>query len=170
MAKEDTAEAAAVALAWRIRRFLDIPRVDMHKVQTQTAQRNHDLLLRWAKKMHYHEALTERHHERVYLVASNLRIVLTSQRHLGSSSKWQHSNCRKRRGTFLSEKEMETLLEKHWALEIGERYYELIRDDRGSRFSSAIPVEECDRQIAARIFIGTTHCEHAALKEIGTTK
>lgn len=163
------AGAGAVALARKIRKMLDIPRVDMHKVRTQTVRKNHDILYSWARRMQYHESRTELQHERVYLVASELQIVLTSQQHLGKN-KWQHSNCNQRSDTFLTEKGMRTLHEKHWAVEINGRYYELVRDGQGSHFSSTIGVERCDRQIAARIFIGTTHCEHGALKEIGTSQ
>lgn len=162
----DEAEAAAAAFASKVQRMLDLADADMKKVRTQTARKNHNQLLRWADHMRQHEARTELH-ERVYLVASDLRLVLKSQRSSGNN-KWQESRCRQRRDTFLEEKNVGTLHEKHWAVEVNGRYYELVRGACGSRFSSTKPVERCDRQIAARIFIGTTHCEHNALEEIGT--
>lgn len=159
------AEAAIAAFAKKIDRMLDLAHADMNFVHTQTKRRNHKQLLQWAEHMCQHEARTEPH-KRVYLVASDLRLVVTSQRS-SSNSKWQKSRCRQRGDTFLKEKDVRTLHEKHWAVEINGRYYELVRSPYGSRFSSTIPVHRCDRQITARIFIGTTHCEHDALEEIG---
>jgi hypothetical protein len=159
-------DRAAAAFARRIERIIDLRKVDMHKMETQTTNNNIEVLRKWAKCMYDHEVQTKQHHERVYLVASDLRAIMTSQRHSGKD-KWRTSDSRRRRDLFLREKELESLHEKHWAVEVDERYYELVRDEYGSHFSSAIRTEHCDRQIAVRIFIGTTHCEHSALKEIG---
>jgi hypothetical protein len=163
MAQNDTAAAAFIR---RIERIIDLRKVDMHKMKTQTANKNIEVLRKWAKRMYDHEAQTKQHYERVYLVASDLRAIITSQRHSGKE-KWRTSASRQRRDLYLRERELESLHEKHWAVEVDGRYYELVRDEYGSHFSSAIRTEHCDRQIAARIFIGTTHCGHSALKEIG---
>jgi Tfp pilus assembly protein PilV len=159
------AEAATAAFAIKVQRMLDLAHADMNFVHTQTTRRNHKQLLQWAEHMRQHEARTELH-ERVYLVASDLRLVVTSQQS-SDNSKWQKSRCRQRRDTFLEEKDVRTLHEKHWAVEINRRHYELVRSAYGSRFSCTNRVEWCDRQITARIFVGTTHCEHNALEEIG---
>jgi hypothetical protein len=165
----DADEAAAAAFAHKVQRMIDIPNADMHGVRTQTARKNHDQLFRWANHMREHETRTIHQHERVYLVASDLRIVLKA-RHYSGYDKWKKSKCKQRSDAFLEEKDIKTLHEKHWAVEINGSYYELVRGINGSRFSSENPVERCDRRIAARIFIGTTHCEHEALQEIGTAQ
>jgi hypothetical protein len=158
--------AAAVAFARKIQRMLDLAGADMRKLRTQTARKNHDQLFSWANHMREHEAQTIHPYERVYIVASDLRLVLTS-RHCSGYDKWQNAKCKQRSDAFLEEKDIETLHEKHWALEIDGTYYELVRGINGSRFSSASPVEQCNRRITARIFIGTTHFRREALQEIG---
>ena len=164
MARENT--AAAVALARKIKEFIDIPNADMRYLRTQTAQKNHEQILRWVDRMSYHERRITQPHERVYLVVSELRLIVASHRKSGSTN-WKSSRCRQREGSFLKDEDIESLHSKHWAVEVDGRYYELTRDARGSRFSSSRRIEQCDRQIVARIFIGDTHFEHEALKEIG---
>jgi hypothetical protein len=163
-AENATVEAAFVE---RVHAMTDLLYINTRRIQTQTAKSNHDVLLWWSDYMRYHEAQTKRPHERVYLVASDLRLVFQSNLYSGPN-KWEARPSRQRSGLFLKDKDIKTLHEKHWAIEINGRYYELNRDDRGSNFSSAIRVGDCDRHIAARIFMGTTHCKHRALKDIGT--
>jgi hypothetical protein len=72
---------------------------------------------------------------------------------------------------FLDPKEIDDLHEKHWAIEIDGRYYELVRDeDDQSHFSARNRVGHFDRRVASRIFMGTTHCEHHALESIGMSE
>lgn len=157
---------AAAAFRHRIERITDLSSAHMHIMETQTTNENIEVLRRWAKHMNYHQSQTRQRHERVYLVASDLRAFTASQLYSGKE-KWRTSASRQRQDLFLDEEELESLHEKHWAVEVDGRYYELVRDEYGSHFSSAIRTEDCDRHFAARIFLGTTHCEHSALKAIG---
>lgn len=163
---EEEYRAATAELARNFKGMFDPSKVDMHKIRTQTARMNNELLLNWADHMYHHEAQTEKQHERVYLVVSDLKLIAASQ-HYSGQVKWQRNQSKPRAHLFLHEQDVETLHEKHWAVEINGRYYELVRDEDASFFSSANRVEDNDRQIVARIFIGTTHLGHPALKDIG---
>jgi hypothetical protein len=158
---------AAAGLAQRIRCLVDPSRVDMHKICTQTSKTNRDILLSWREQMGYHEFQTKNCRERVYLVVSDLRLLAISELSLGQG-KWHSAHTDPPNKLFLRERDINSLHENHWAVEVDERYYELVRlpGDR-SRFSSDHRVQDNDRQILARIFIGTTHLGQKALNDIG---
>ena len=156
------------AFARQLQDIVDPSKPDMHYINTQTAMKSYDMLRHWAKHMGYHELQTTQPHERVYLVVSDLKLKLSFQQYSGSIGS-QKGCFAPRRGIFLHEKDIETLHEKHWAVEIDGRYYELVRNDRNiSSFSSEALVEDNDRQIVARIFMGSTHIERRGLSSIGS--
>lgn len=157
----------AKALARKIEHIANPSIPEMYQIWTRTALENKNSLLNWAFHMDEHEARTKNRHERVYLVVSELRLV-TKSRRSSSKEKGQNTTSTQRTSCFLLRKDIKVLHEKHWALEINGRYYELTTDEDGSDFLFGELVGESNRRITARIFIGTTHCEHRALKEIGT--
>jgi hypothetical protein len=158
---------AAMAVQ-RIDTLTDPSQAELQKLEYQSTATNFNNLRNWSKHMRYHESQTVHAHERVYLVVSDLKLILASRQKVqkafeGNFSSGTHSV------PFLDQKEIESLHEKHWAVEINGRYYELVRDENSlSFFSSRSGAGQFDRRVAARIFIGTTHCEHRALDEIGT--
>lgn len=143
-------------------------RVDMHKIRTRTARMNREKLLLWKEEMSYHEAHTKDPRERVYLVVSDLRLLALSENYSNAQGKWHSAHTELPTHSFLHERDINSLHESHWAVEINKHYYELVRlhGDR-SKFSSDERVDENERQILARIFIGTSHLGRAALDAIG---
>ena len=139
----------------------------MHPIRTETARINRERLLHWRDEMDYHEAQTRGWRERVYIVFSDLNLLVLSENSTGQG-KWHSPHTKNPSRPFLHERDVDSLHGSHWAVEIDGRYYELVRlpGDR-SKFSSKSRVEDNDRQILARIFIGTCHLGHTALEEIG---
>jgi hypothetical protein len=139
----------------------------MHKIRTETARINRERLLRWKESMDYHEAQIRNRRERVYLVVSDLQLLAVSEDYSGQG-KWHSPHTKPPSHAFLHERDIESLHGSHWAIEIDRRYFELVRlhGDR-SQFSSHNQVEDNDRQILARIFIGTSHLGYSALEAIG---
>ena len=156
------------AFASSIRSVFDPSKVDMHYVQTQTAWRSSKAMIRWADRMHEHETNVPNSSERVYLVVSDLKLKMSSQRYSSGSMRRQAGRLVSRRDyVYLPDKNVRTLHEKHWAIEINGVYYELVQKHNRSHFSSSVSIEENDREIVARIFVGTTHCQYHALRDIG---
>jgi hypothetical protein len=154
-------------LADRVQSMADPSKVNMYKIHTRTARMNREKLLRWKEEMDTHQQQTKDPRERVYLVVSDLRLLAMSENYSGQG-KWHSAHTDLPHRPFLHERDINSLHESHWAIEIHGRYYELVRvhGDR-SKFSSEHRVEENGRQIMARIFLGTTHLGHHALDAIG---
>jgi hypothetical protein len=162
---EDT--PAMRALKRKVGRLMDPLDVDLLRIGTQTSTKNDDLLYDWAGEMRLHESKTARPYERVYLVVSDLKLLLASRQKIEKTLDEKIRSVR-HSDVFLDSKEIDGLREKHWAVEVDGRYYELDRDKEDRSFFSARKhVGHFDRRVAARIFIGTTHFEHRALKSIG---
>lgn len=137
----------AAELARRIQSMIDPSNVDMHKIHTQTARTNREILLSWREDMDYHEAQTENQYERVYLVASDLRLLTLSEDYSGQG-KWHSAHSKFLNHSFLHARDIDSLHESHWAIEIDGRYYELVRlHGARSKFSSDCRVEDNDRQV-----------------------
>jgi hypothetical protein len=157
------------ALKRKIDKLMDPLHVELLSIGGQTLNSNHDMLYDWSKGMRYHESKSTRLWERVYLVVSDLKLMLASRHKLEKAlDNKSPGPLVSHSGVFLNPKEIDGLREKHWAIEVDGAYYELDRDKRDqSFFSSRRRVGHFDRRIAARIFLGTTHFERRALQSIG---
>jgi len=168
--EEEEEKIRMEAFAQRIHDVVDPSKVDLHYFETQTAQKNHESLMEWAKQMEGNEAQVSNPSERLYLVASDLRLKMSSRGYYISKGGRGKKCIGRKDELYLPRKEIDTLYEKHWAVEINGKYYELTQQDNIAKFSSDTTVEQNDRYIAARIFIGTTHYQHEALTNIGMLK
>jgi hypothetical protein len=157
------------SLKRKVAKLTDPAKVELHKIG-QTSRTNRHLLSVWAQNMRHHEMQTPHPYERVYLVVSDLKLLLASRQKVQKVLDEKTRGIRHSR-VFLDSKELDDLHEKHWAIEVDGRYYELVRDeDDHSHFSARNRVGHFDRRVAARIFIGTTHCEPRALESIGKSE
>jgi hypothetical protein len=155
------------AFAQSIQDVIDPSKVDLHYFKTQTSWKSRESLIKWARHMEEHEEQFENRSDRVYLVISDLRLKMSSQ---GSSSfvgNQGRNRTKARNEVYLPLEQAADLHEKHWALEVDGIYYELVQRNNVSMFSSDVTVENHNRHIVARIFLGVTHCLHNALKKIG---
>ncbi len=151
----------------RVKSLKNPSTVHMHKIHSDTAQINRERLLRWKEDMEYHEMQTKDPRERVYLVVSDLHLLAISENYTGQG-KWHSAHRDQPSNVFLHTRDIDSLHGSHWAVEIDRKYYELDRlHGNRSKFSSNRRVEDHDRQILARIFIGTSHLGRSALEAIG---
>ena len=102
--------------------------------------------------------------DRVYLVASDLRLSVFSYQKYNKCS----ARAKPIHSTYLSDVTLKVLHEKHWAVKKDDIYYGLAQIHGMAEFTYRSHVDDNDRHIIARIFLGPSHMGPRALEEIGT--
>ena len=146
----------------RILRAADPFTFDQSPLESQTKYKNQHLLRSWLDRSIQHEASVKPYSQRAYLVASDLSLLQSSY----ANAKSLDSEVA-RRPPERSDKELRKLYQKHWAVEIGGRYYELVQKDGWSEFSCASVARRDLRRVITKIFIGRTHMVPQVLERIG---
>ena len=153
---------AAEAFQSNLVRIADPACIYAKQLRSQTAKKTLRTLEDWADCMHKYEKQVKDPRDRVYLVASDIRLSEVSYQASRKSTSSKHDP-----DDFISTLKLQTLHEKHWAVETDGRYYELFQQEGDSEFSCRAYVDNDFRHVIARIFIGCTHMGHIALQAIG---
>ena len=146
----------------RILRAADPFVFDQNPLQSQTKYESQHLLRSWIERSVTHEVIVKPYSQRAYLVASDLSLLQSSY----ANAKSLDADVARRPPRQPSE-ELRKLYQKHWAIEIGGRYYELVQKDGLSEFSCASVTRRDLRRVVMRIFVGRSHMAPQVLEAIG---